>query len=106
MVLLCFFAPVGAADAHYWGGCKKEKCKRHVVAPFSSYFDRVARCESGGRWFIATGNGYYGGIQFSMPSWRAVGGWGMPHQNSILEQKYRGVKLLMLQGRGAWPHCG
>ena len=34
-------------------------------------WDAVAQCESGGNWSIATGNGYYGGLQFSMSTWRA-----------------------------------
>ena len=31
-------------------------------------------CESGGRWHVATGNGYFGGLQFSSSTWRAFGG--------------------------------
>ena len=79
---------------------------RKVVRPYNSWLERTARCESGGRWHINTGNGFYGGLQFTLRSWAAVGGRGMPHLASILEQKYRGVKLLWLQGRGAWPVCG
>ena len=45
-------------------------------------WDRVAQCESGGNWSINTGNGYYGGLQFSLSTWRAFGGSGMPHQAS------------------------
>ena len=37
-------------------------------------WDAVAACESGGNWSIATGNGYYGGLQFSVGTWRANGG--------------------------------
>jgi len=40
----------------------------------SSVWDRVAACESGGNWAINTGNGYYGGVQFSAQTWRAFGG--------------------------------
>ena len=68
-------------------------------------WDRLARCESGGNWSINTGNGYYGGIQFSRASWRAVGGTGYPHQHSRLEQIYRGERLQARQGWGAWPAC-
>jgi len=77
-----------------------------VVAPYGAYFDRVAVCESGGNWATNTGNGFYGGLQFTMGSWRAVGGRGMPHHATKLEQKYRAVRLLKIQGRGAWPVCG
>ena len=68
-------------------------------------WDRLADCESSGNWSINTGNGYYGGIQFSLASWRAVGGSGYPHQASRLEQIYRGEKLQAIQGWGAWPAC-
>jgi LysM repeat protein len=40
----------------------------------STVWDRVAECESGGNWRINTGNGYYGGLQFSRSTWRAYGG--------------------------------
>ena len=69
-------------------------------------WDAVAKCESGGNWSINTGNGFYGGLQFSLSSWRAVGGTGYPHQASKAEQINRAEKLLAMQGRGAWPHCG
>lgn len=37
-------------------------------------WDRIAKCESGGRWNINTGNGYYGGLQFDYGTWLSVGG--------------------------------
>ncbi len=74
-------------------------------AASTSTWERLARCESGGNWSINTGNGYYGGLQFSVSSWRAVGGSGLPHQNSKAEQIRRAEKLLKLQGWGAWPTC-
>lgn len=77
-----------------------------MVRPHRAWLASTRRCESGGRYHIATGNGFYGAYQFTLSSWRAVGGRGMPHQNEPLEQDYRAVKLLYLQGRGAWPVCG
>ncbi|CAN5660880.1 hypothetical protein BH23PAT1_BH23PAT1_5600 [soil metagenome] len=68
-------------------------------------WDRVAMCESGGNWSINTGNGYYGGLQFSLSSWQAVGGNGYPHQASKAEQIARAERLLAIQGWGAWPAC-
>ena len=68
-------------------------------------WERLARCESGGNWSINTGNGYYGGLQFSLSSWRAVGGQGYPHQNTKWEQIHRGELLQDRQGWGAWPAC-
>lgn len=74
---------------------------RHSVA----MWERLAQCESNGNWSINTGNGYYGGIQFSLSSWRAVGGAGYPHQNTKWEQIHRGELLQQRQGWGAWPAC-
>lgn len=70
-----------------------------------SVWDRLAQCEAGGNWAINTGNGYYGGLQFTLSSWRAVGGTGYPHQASREEQIARGKMLLARQGWGAWPAC-
>lgn len=66
---------------------------------------RLAQCESRGRWDINTGNGYYGGLQFNLTSWRNVGGTGYPNQASAIEQMWRAERLLDLQGWGAWPSC-
>ncbi|CAM5667640.1 hypothetical protein MAUB1S_04871 [Mycolicibacterium aubagnense] len=49
-------------------------------------WDAVAACESGGNWGIATGNGYYGGLQFTMGTWHAHGGSGSPSSASREEQ--------------------
>ncbi len=70
-----------------------------------SVWDRLARCESGGNWAINTGNGFYGGLQFSASSWRAVGGSGLPHQASRETQIAMGQRLQARQGWGAWPAC-
>jgi len=70
-----------------------------------SVWDRLAQCESGGNWRINTGNGYYGGLQFSLSSWRAVGGSGLPSDASREEQIARGEMLKARQGWGAWPAC-
>ena len=64
-----------------------------------SVWDRVAQCESGGNWSINTGNGYYGGLQFSLATWRSVGGPGYPHEQSKATQiKYAEI----LQKRSGW----
>ncbi|CAN5636133.1 hypothetical protein BH10ACT1_BH10ACT1_26470 [soil metagenome] len=70
-----------------------------------SDWDRLAQCEAGGNWAINTGNGYYGGLQFSAQSWRAVGGSGLPHQASRETQIAMGERLRSAQGWGAWPAC-
>ena len=69
-------------------------------------WDAVAACESGGNWAINTGNGYYGGLQFSMGTWRANGGSGSPHNASRSEQIRVAENVLHSQGIGAWPSCG
>ena len=69
-------------------------------------WDAVAACESGGNWAINTGNGYYGGLQFSPGTWRANGGSGMPNQASREEQIRVAENVLRTQGIGAWPVCG
>jgi resuscitation-promoting factor RpfE len=69
-------------------------------------WDAIAQCESGGNWSINTGNGYFGGLQFSPATWRANGGSGMPHQASREEQIRVAENTLRTQGIGAWPTCG
>jgi resuscitation-promoting factor RpfE len=69
-------------------------------------WDAVAQCESGGNWAINTGNGYYGGLQFTMGTWRANGGAGSPHTASREEQIRVAENVMRSQGRGAWPVCG
>jgi len=69
-------------------------------------WDVIATCESGGNWAINSGNGYYGGLQFSPATWKANGGTGMPHQASREEQIRVAEKVLRTQGVGAWPSCG
>jgi len=71
----------------------------------ASVWDSIAACESGGNWSINTGNGFYGGLQFTLGSWRAVGGSGYPNQASKSEQIARAQILQSRQGWGAWPAC-
>jgi resuscitation-promoting factor RpfA len=74
------------------------------AAPDSAW-DKLAQCESGGNWNINTGNGYYGGLQFNLGTWRAFGGAGMPNQASRSQQIAVAEKVLAAQGWGAWPAC-
>ena len=68
-------------------------------------WDRLAQCESGGNWSINTGNGFYGGLQFTPSTWRGYGGTGMPHQASREQQIAVAKKVQAGQGWGAWPAC-
>jgi len=68
-------------------------------------WDALAQCESGGNWAANTGNGYYGGLQFSLQTWQAFGGSGMPNENSAGAQIAVAERVLASQGWGAWPSC-
>jgi uncharacterized protein YabE (DUF348 family) len=73
--------------------------------PSGSVWDKLAQCESGGNWSINTGNGYYGGLQFSLSTWRAYGGSGMPNKASREQQIAIAKKIQADAGWGAWPAC-
>lgn len=70
-----------------------------------SVWDRLAACESGGNWSANTGNGFYGGLQFSLSTWRSLGGSGYPHEASRSEQISRAQALQARAGWGQWPSC-
>jgi resuscitation-promoting factor RpfA len=81
-------SPAGAASTRTW--------------------DRLAQCESGGRWHINTGNGYYGGLQFSQPTWRAYGGAAHAPRADLASKASQiriAERVLDGQGWGAWPAC-
>jgi len=72
----------------------------------STVWDRLAQCESGGNWATNTGNGYYGGLQFSLGTWHAYGGSGLPSSNSRETQIAIATKVRNASGGyGAWPAC-
>jgi peptidoglycan hydrolase-like protein with peptidoglycan-binding domain len=80
-----------------------------VPAQARSVWDSVAACESGGNWSINTGNGYYGGLQFSSSTWKAYGGTryaSSAHRASKAAQIAIAQRVLASQGPGAWPTCG
>ena len=69
-------------------------------------WDRIAQCESGGNWAENTGNGYYGGLQFSLGTWQANGGSGLPSNASRTTQIAIATKIRNASGGyGAWPAC-
>ena len=71
-------------------------------------WNRIAHCESGGRWHINTGNGYYGGLQISASTWRAYGGRHfayLPNRASKAHQIRIAERIKRGQGWGAWPTC-
>ncbi|GAA1493785.1 transglycosylase family protein [Curtobacterium herbarum] len=78
-------APASAADGSTW--------------------DALAACESSGNWAANTGNGYYGGLQFTQSTWTANGGTGSPAGASRETQIAVAENVLASQGWGAWPAC-
>lgn len=80
----------------------------NAAAADSGVWDRIAKCESGGNWHINTGNGYYGGLQFSAGTWRAYGGTAYAStadKASKVAQIAVASKVQNAQGWGAWPTC-
>lgn len=110
LVVAASVACPSGAQAHLTNGCKKNKCKRHVVAPFNAHLNRMAHCESTGRWFL---NGFFdGGLQFSPTTWNATGSrYSFAYLAPVLEQKYRAVLWAKRIGfawrsTAGWPNCG
>ncbi|MDP9443636.1 MAG: transglycosylase family protein, partial [Actinomycetota bacterium] len=81
-------APAQAASDHTW--------------------NRLAQCESSGRWHINTGNGYYGGLQFAWSTWRGFGGGRFAPRADLATREQQiliAERVLRVQGWGAWPAC-
>ena len=77
--------------------------------PAAHDWDAVAECESGGNWSINTGNGYYGGLQFSGSTWEAFGGADYAARADLAAKAQQiavAERVLAEQGPGAWPTCG
>ncbi|MGW3074564.1 transglycosylase family protein [Kitasatospora sp. NPDC001132] len=71
-------------------------------------WDKVAQCESGGNWSINTGNGFYGGLQFTSSTWSAFGGTAYATRADLATKDQQiaiAEKVLASQGPGAWPVC-
>ncbi|HYH24110.1 MAG TPA: transglycosylase family protein [Blastococcus sp.] len=99
-------APVGPAPV----GPAPDMPSPGVPAPVTGRdWDAVATCESGGNWSINTGNGYYGGLQFSSSTWSGFGGAEFASRADLAtreEQIAVAERVLAVQGPGAWPTCG
>ncbi|HKC29828.1 MAG TPA: transglycosylase family protein [Jatrophihabitans sp.] len=69
----------------------------------------VARCESSGNWSINTGNGFFGGLQFTQSTWDAYGGQRFAARADLASKAAQitvAERVLVGQGIGAWPVCG
>jgi hypothetical protein len=71
-------------------------------------WDRLAQCESSGRWFVDTGNGYYGGLQIDPETWREYGGQAYTSRPNLASRDLQiliAERILEGQGLDAWPVC-
>ncbi|GAA2262448.1 transglycosylase [Streptomyces ruber] len=79
-----------------------------AAASDGGVWDRIAQCESSGNWSINTGNGYYGGLQFSAQTWNGFGGSAYAptaDRATKAEQIAVATRVQRVQGWGAWPNC-
>lgn len=79
-----------------------------VPQPSGDVWDRIAACESSGNWHINSGNGYYGGLQFSQSTWEAFGGLAYAPRADLAtrdEQIAVAQRTQAAQGWNAWPVC-
>lgn len=113
-------APVAVAHQRWWSAAAGNGARGGVVGfrmipdpgPFTHRrhlldWSALAWCESRGHWRENTGNGFYGGVQFALPTWRSVGGRGLPSDASRAEQLHRARILFRRDGAWpSWPVCG
>lgn len=78
---------------------------RPLIPVTDPVWERLRRCESGGRYDINTGNGFFGAYQFVHSTWRGLGFPGMPHQAPPHMQDEAAQKLQARSGWGQWPAC-
>ncbi|MGQ0572577.1 MAG: transglycosylase family protein [Pseudonocardia sp.] len=85
------------------------RAPRAPAAPVEAVWDRLAACESSGDWAIATGNGYFGGLQFDVPTWREFGGTEFaPRADEATREQQVLVATRVRDARGgygSWPAC-
>ncbi len=77
-----------------------------ITPPGPAVLAAIRECESGGDYSTNTGNGFYGGFQFTLSTWASVGGSGLPSEASPREQDERAARLYRELGPGPWPVCG
>ncbi|MFJ4757782.1 transglycosylase family protein [Streptomyces sp. NPDC088763] len=100
------YAPRGASAPHMSGPPPKPASL--TCAKDNWPWGCVAQCESGGDWNINTGNGHYGGLQFSQSTWESFGGLKFAPRADLAtrdEQITIAIKVVAVQGWGAWPQC-
>jgi hypothetical protein len=105
------------AELHREARAAKRSAKRRAAArkaiaavpavPVPPQLAAIAQCESGGNPAAVSSNGmYHGKYQFSVATWAAVGGSGLPSRAPEAEQDMRAAMLYARSGPGQWPTCG
>lgn len=87
----------------------EEQAEATSSAPVPTYsgpvnWDAIAECESGGNWQINTGNGYYGGLQFSQATWEGAGGLRFAGRADLATREQQ-IAVASTLSLGNWPHC-
>jgi len=101
-------ASTAQATSYYQAASYSYRAPKASHATYSggdSVWDKLAQCEAGGNWSTNTGNGYYGGLQFTQGTWTANGGTGSASDASREEQIAVAKRVQASQGWGAWPAC-
>lgn len=83
-------------------GCRNARFGSNTV------WDKLAVCESSGRWQINTGNGFYGGLQFHPDTWTGFGGGAFAPRADLATREQQilvAERVLARQGWNAWPEC-
>ncbi|MFG2862738.1 transglycosylase family protein [Streptomyces sioyaensis] len=78
------------------------------AGPPAPDWERIAACESSGRWHINTGNGYHGGLQIDLATWRAYGGERFAPRADLATRAQQiavGERIVRDRGLSAWPNC-
>lgn len=86
-------------------GIRKHRANLRARSFLIPHLVRIRQCESGGNYSTNTGNGFFGAFQFTLSTWRSVGGRGYPHHASRREQDKRAMILYRRSGPGQWPVC-
>jgi LysM repeat protein len=76
-----------------------------VYATTGSNWDHIAACESGGNWAINTGNGYYGGLQFTQATWAGAGGLAYAPRADLATPAQQ-IAIASKLALSNWPVCG
>jgi uncharacterized protein YabE (DUF348 family) len=81
---------------------------KEIAISNASTWDSIAHCEATGNWAINTGNGFYGGLQFTQSTWEAFGGTAYAPRADLASREQQisvAEKVQATQGWGAWPAC-